>query len=152
MLEDLLLLQKRLVGKRGEESPADPTVSLSFRGQDGVDAIRRWLKESWILSEAFSRLTVTVDGFQGIGANVRELAGRCSNNGTVLFMELFEFRHQSAGVHPFEVTDPRSCQELRPRVLSQRMKVKVIDDIRDGIGYRLVALVSVPSCGQARSV
>ena len=143
MLQDILLLQKCLVGKGGQESPADPTVGLPFRGQDGVDPIRCRLKESRILAETFSRLAVTVDGLQGLQADVRELARCRSNNGTILFMQLPELRHQSPRVHPFEVWDPRRCKEFRTRVLSQWMKVKVIDDISKEVNYRLVASVSV---------
>ena len=93
MLQDILLLQKRLVGERGQKGPTDPTVGLPFRGQDGMDPIRRRLKEGRILAEAFTRLAVTVDGFQGLDADVRELARRRSNNGTILFVQLSELRH-----------------------------------------------------------
>ena len=143
MLQDVLLFQKGLVGKSGQESPANPTVGVSFRGQDGVDAIRRRLKEGWIFPEAFAWLTVTVYRFQGVCADVRELAGRRSNNRTILFMQLPELRHKSPRVHPFEIRNPGSCQEFGTRVLSQRMKVQVIDDIRYGIDYGLVAFVLV---------
>ena len=143
MLQDILLLQKRLVGKRGQQGPADPTVGLPFRGQDGVDPIRRRLEEGRVLAEAFARLAVTVDGFQGLDADVRELARRRSNNGTILFVQLPELRHQSPRVHPFEVGDPGCRKEFRTRVLSQRMEVKVVDDISKEVEYSLVASVSV---------
>ena len=144
MLQDILLLQKRLVGKRGQESAANPTVRLPFRRQDGMDPIRRRLEEGRVLAEAFARLAVTVDGLQGLDADVRELARRRSNNGTILFVQFSELRHQCPRVHPFEIGDPRRGKELRTRVLSQRMEVKVIYDISKKVDYSLVASVSAP--------
>ena len=143
MLQDILLLQKCLVRKRGQEGPADSTVGLPFRGQDGVYPIRRRLKEGRILAEAFARLAVTVDGLQGLDADVRELARRRSNNGTILFVQLPKLRHQSPRVHPFEVGNPRRRKEFRTWVFPQRMKVKVIDDISKEVECSLVASVSV---------
>lgn len=152
MLQDVLLLQKCLVGKSGQKSPANPTVDVSFRGQNGVDAVCRWLEESWIFSEAFSWLTVTVYRFQGVYADVRELAGRCSNNRTILFVQLSELRHKSPRVHPFEIRNPGSCKEFGTRILSQGMKVNVIDDVHYEIDCSLVASVLVAMCWKAERV
>lgn len=143
MLQDILLLQKCLVGKSWQKSPANPTVILSFRGQDGVDAVCRWLKESRIFSEALSWLSVAVYRFEGVYADVRELAGGCSNDRTILFVQLSELRHKSPRVHPFEIRDPGSCKEFGTRVVPQGMEVNVIDDIRYEIDCSLVASVSV---------
>ena len=110
-----------------------------------MNAIRRRLKESWILPEALAWLTVTIDGFQSIQTGVRELARCCSNNRTVLFMKFSELRHESAREHPFEIRDPRGCKEFWTRIVPQRMKVKVIEDICNDISYDLIAYVSVSS-------
>ena len=91
-----------------------------------MDAICCGLKENWILPEAFPGLTVTVDGFQGIQTDEREFAGRCSNNRTVLVMELLVLRHKGPRVHPSQIRNSRSCKELWAGVLSQRVKVKII--------------------------
>ena len=123
-----MLFYKRLVGKSGQNFPADLTVGVSFRGQNGVDAIYRGLSKNRILTEAFSRLMVTVDCSQGFRTNVRELARCYSNNWTVLLMKFFNMMHKGPRVHPFEIGDPRSCKQLWARVLSQRMNVEIIED------------------------
>ena len=58
-------------------------------------------------------------------------------------MKLFELRHEGPPVHPYEIRDPRSRKELRAGVLPQRMNVNIIEDIRNGISYSLVAGVLV---------
>lgn len=58
-------------------------------------------------------------------------------------MKSFELRRKSPRKHPFEIGNPRSCKELRTRVVSQRMKVNVIEDIGNEISYSLVACVLV---------
>ncbi len=108
-----------------------------------MDAICRRLKESRILPEAFSWLTVAVDGFQGIQTDVREFARRCSNHRTVLLMKFLELGHESPSVHPYEIRYSSCCKELRTRVLPQRMNVKIIEDIGNGISYSLVVYISV---------
>ena len=117
-----------------------------------MDAIGRRLRESWGFPNAFSWLTVTVYRFQGIRADVRELAGVCSNNLTIMSMQLLELRHKSIRVHRFGIRNPGSCKEPGTRVLSQWVKVKARDEIRWEIDYYLVACVLVPSCWMAEWV
>ena len=108
-----------------------------------MDTIGRGLKERRILSEPFSWLTVTVDGSQGFQTDIREFAGRCSNNRSVFIMQFFEMGHKRPGEHPLEVWEPGSCKKLRARILSQGMQVKVIENVCNEISYGLETYVSV---------
>lgn len=96
MLEDVLLFRKRLIRESGQDLPADTTMSVTFGGQDGMDAIRSWLEECWILAKPLAWLTVAVDGFQGFRVDVRELVGRNTNDRTVLLMEPLEIGHKGS--------------------------------------------------------
>ena len=107
-----------------------------------MDAICRWLEECRILAKTLTWLPVAVYGFQGFRADIRELVGSNANNRTVLLVELLEMRHKGSREHPFEIWEPRSCDELWSGVIFQRMEVKIVEDIPNAVSYGLVASLS----------